>query len=104
MSSFERDIEGSSMHMKRSAGAPFFSRSSLIMSTTLPVVFLLFGWGAKISEFLALKPNTPLKRGVASGFVLGMRAAMTPSGFAIFVIPFSGILSIIPTVLTSRTS
>ena len=62
------------------------------------------GCGAKITAFLVLRIGSPFPGGVEVGFVTGVSAPITPTGFAIFIKPFSLSSSTIPTVFTPSRS
>ena len=49
--------------------------------------------------FLVLRQIRVLKIAVEVGFVVGITAAITPSGSAIFLIPYTGSSSMTPQVL-----
>jgi len=88
----------------KSSGAPTCLKPSLISSIVLPPVFAALGWGENIIAFLALRAYIAFPAGVKSGLVAGITHAITPTGFAYFTIPFSGISSIIPTLFCLRAS
>jgi hypothetical protein len=58
-----------------------------------------FGEGAIIIALRPFKVIIVLLAGVAAGLVEGVTAATTPTGLAIFVIPFSSSTSMTPTDL-----
>ena len=95
---------GFSMQMIRSSGAPYFFRIARISAQARVLVFLLRGWGAKMMASRAFMAFTDWIMGCISGWVLGTRDPMTPTGLEIRTSPFSGISSVMPTDLTPFTS
>ena len=95
---------GRSRHWRRSTGAPSRASARRMISTVSRVVRRLRGWGEKITASRHLSANIPTPGGVSSGFVVGTRDAMTPTGFAYFTIPRSGSSSMMPTLRWRSTS
>ena len=73
-----------------------------IYCTASTVVFCVRGCAAMMMALRPFKVNKVLSGGVASGPVVGMRAATTPTGFAILINPFSGSSSTTPTARRNR--
>ena len=97
-------IDGRSMTWMRSAGAPTCRHPLRMTSTTAADVFLVLGWGAMMIALRAFSAPSALTGGVASGPVVGMRAAMTPTGLAILTKPRAGSSSTMPQVLIEAMS
>ncbi len=104
MSSWVAAMDGSAIVCTRSAGAPTCSQAPRMYSTTAAVDRLVRGWGAITMALRPFRANSALTGGVASGPVVGINAATTPTGLAIFVRPRSGSSSTTPTVSTPRMS
>ncbi len=104
ISSALASIVGFSIPIIRSSGAPNFLSASLILFIISVLVFFVLGCGANIIAFPPMIALIAFITGVASGFVHGTRAPITPTGFAILIRPFALSLSTIPTVLASATS
>ena len=84
----------------RSAGAPIFSSSARIRPTVRVVVASPAGDGAMTIAFAPLRAIIALLTGVAAGFVDGVTAPTTPTGFAYLTSPSAGASSMTPTLLT----
>ncbi len=65
------------------------------------VHFFALGWGLKMIPFLVLSASSVLKIAVDVGLVVGITAAITPTGSAILFIPNALSSSITPQVFTS---
>ena len=72
----------------KSLGAPIFFNSILIKTNKSIKTLDPAGDGDTIIEFLVFKALIMLFIGVAAGFVDGVTAATTPTGFAISIILF----------------
>ena len=70
------------------SGAPTFFNSELINVNKSLKTLVPAGDGDIIIEFLVFNAFIMLFIGVAAGFVDGVTAATTPTGFAISTIPF----------------
>ena len=78
---------GMSIQPNRPSGAPAFTAA---FSTTLAasmVHFLARGWGLMMMPLRVFRAIRVLKMAVEVGLVVGMTAAMTPMGSAIFLMP-----------------
>ena len=75
-----------------------------MISTVSHVVRLLRGCGEKMTASRHLMANIPTPGGVSSGFVVGTSDAIRPTGLAYLAMPFSGTVSITPTLGCRRTS
>ena len=82
----------------RSLGALILSNSVFIHFNNASKTFDPEGEGETIIAFLPFTALMILLTGVAAGFVAGVTAATTPTGFAISIIPLEASSSIIPTV------
>ena len=69
-------------------GAPIRVSAIWISSTTRVQTLAPFGDGARMIAFLHFKALMTLLRGVATGFVEGTTAPITPTGLAISMMPF----------------
>ena len=90
--------DGEPSDCTRSAGAPTCSQAARMKPTTVSVVRRVRGCGAQMIALRPFSANSVLTGGVASGPVVGISAATTPTGLAIFTRPASGISSTTPTV------
>src|SRR3989304_5526683 len=88
------------MHVTRSSGAPATRRASAITRVAAAEASTPLGWGAIAMAFRDLIARSALKKTVETGFVVGMSAAITPTGSAISISPRSGHDEITPTVAT----
>ena len=93
---FGRDGAGSDC--TRSAGAPTCSQAARMKPTTASVAPWVRGCGAQMMALRPFSANRVLTGGVASGPVVGISAATTPTGLAIFTSPAAGSSSTTPTV------
>ena len=82
-----------------SSGAPAATAASSTILAASMVDFLALGWGLMIIPFLVLSEIRVLKIAVDVGLVVGITAAITPIGSAIFFMPYSVSSSITPQVL-----
>ena len=80
-------IEGSSIHPIIPSGAPAFTAASKTSFAAAIVLFFALGCGLIIIPFLVFKDINVLNIAVDVGLVVGITAAITPIGSAIFVIP-----------------
>ena len=84
---FVRSSDGTSIQSIIPSGAPAATAAS---STTLAAAIVLFfalGCGLITMPFLVLSANSVLKIAVEVGFVVGITAAITPTGSTIFLMP-----------------
>ena len=86
-----------SMPITRSSGQPCFFSTPRIWAMALSLVFWALGCGAMMMALRVLMANSAFTKGVASPLVTGRRAPTTPTGLAIFMIPFSLSSSTTPT-------
>ena len=75
-----------------------------MISTVSCVVRRLRGCGEKMTASRLLMANMPTPGGVSSGFVVGTRDAISPTGFAYLTMPCSGSSSMTPTLGWRSTS
>ena len=92
---------GTSIQAIISSGAPASTAASKISLAAAIVLFFALGCGLIIIPFLVFKASKHLKIAVEVGLVVGITAATTPMGQAIFSIPFASSLSITPQVFVS---
>ncbi len=104
ISSWVSSTLGSWIICTRSSGAPTLASPRRMKSTAILLLFLLLGWGAKITALPPLRMEMALLAGVAVGLVTGVRAPITPAGLAYFRMPFDGSSSISPTDLAPLIS
>ena len=78
---------GASIHEMMFSGAPAFIAASLTILAASMVDFFARGWGLKMMPLRVLRAISALNIAVEVGFVVGMTAAMTPIGSAIFCMP-----------------
>ena len=97
----ESGTVGSSIQPIISSGAPAFTAASRTILAASMVLFLALGCGEMIKPFLVLRARRDLNIAVEVGLVVGMIAAITPTGSAILVIPNPGSYSRTPQVFTS---
>ena len=83
-------MDGSLMVWIKSSGAPTFARPARSVSTTRAAVFLARGCGAKMMALRHFKAGKALAGKVASQFVTGVSAPITPTGLAILISLFPG--------------
>ena len=81
----------------RCSGAPSRASSWLISSTVRVLVWMARLWGVMMMAFRPFRANMALHMGVTDGLVVGVMAATTPTGLAIFTVPAAGFRSMIPT-------
>ena len=81
------------------SGAPASTAASSTIFAAAAVEAFALGWGLMIIAFRVLSASSVLKIAVEVGFVVGMTAAITPIGSAIFFIPYALSSSITPQVL-----
>ena len=79
--------EGMSIQEMISSGAPAATAASRTTLAASIVLFLARGWGLMIMPFRVLSAKRVLKMAVEVGLVVGITAAITPMGSAIFLIP-----------------
>ncbi len=89
---------GVSIHSMMPSGAPALTAASRITFAAAAVDCLARGWGLMMIAFLVLRASRHLKMAVEVGLVVGMTAAITPTGSAIFFMPYALSSSIIPQV------
>ena len=80
------------------SGAPALTAASRITFAAAAVDCLARGWGLMMIAFLVLRASRHLNMAVEVGLVVGMTAAITPTGSAIFFKPKALSSSIIPQV------
>ena len=88
----------------RSCGAPTCAQPLRINSTAKAVVLAVRGCGATMMALRPFSAASAFTGGVASGPVVGISAAITPTGLAILTMPRSGNSSTMPTVLRPSMS
>ena len=69
------------------AAAPAATAASRTIFAASIVLFLARGWGLMMIPFLVFKLIKVLKIAVEVGLVVGITAAITPMGSAIFIVP-----------------
>ena len=79
--------EGISIQSMIPAGAPAATAASSTRRAAAMVDFLARGWGEMMMALRVLSASRHLKMAVEVGLVVGMTAAITPSGSAIFIMP-----------------
>jgi len=82
------------------SGAPASTAASRTILAASLVHFFALGWGLIMIPFLVLSARRVLKITVDVGFVVGITAAITPTGSAIFFIPYALSSSRTPQVFT----
>ncbi len=93
--------EGTSIQAIIPSGAPAATAASKTVFEAAIVQFLALGWGLIIIPFLLFRQSSVLNIAVDVGLVVGITAAITPIGSAIFVIPKTLSSSITPQVFVS---
>ena len=93
--------EGISIQPTMPAGAPALTAASSTTFAAAMVQFFARGWGLMMMPLRVFKQISVLKIAVDVGFVVGMTAATTPMGSAIFFTPYAASSSTTPHVLTS---
>ena len=94
-------IEGTSTHPMIFLGAPAATAASSTTLAAAIVLLLALGCGLMIIPLRVLSEISVLKMAVDVGLVVGITAATTPIGSAIFLIPNDLSSSITPHVCTS---
>ena len=102
MTVFVISSEGTSIHRIMPSGAPAFTAASSTTRAASMVDFFARGWGLKIMPLRVFRQISALKIAVEVGFVVGITAATTPMGSAIFFMPAALSSSITPQVRVSR--
>ena len=87
MSIFVSSSDGTSIQLMMSSGAPAATAASRTILAASIVLFFARGWGLMMIPFLVFKLIKVLKIAVEVGFVVGITAAITPMGSAIFIVP-----------------
>ena len=93
--------EGTSIQSMMPSGAPAATAASRTNFAAAMVLFFARGWGLMMIAFRVLRASKHLKIAVEVGLVVGITAAITPMGSAIFLIPKALSSSITPQVLVS---
>ena len=101
MTVFVISSEGMSIQAMMFSGAPAATAASSTMRAAIIVEFFAFGWGLMTMPLRVLSASSDLNIAVEVGFVVGMTAAMTPTGSATFCVPNALSSSMTPQVLTS---
>ena len=81
---FVSSREGISIQSMMPSGAPASTAASSTSFAAAMVEFFAFGWGLIMIAFLVFSASKHLKIAVDVGFVVGITAAITPIGSAIF--------------------
>ena len=84
---FVSSNEGTSIQLIIPSGAPAFTAASRTIFAASIVDFFALGCGLIIIPFLVFKEIKVLNIAVDVGFVVGITAAITPTGSAIFFMP-----------------
>ena len=84
---FVSSNEGTSIQLIIPSGAPAFTAASRTIFAASIVDFFALGCGLIIIPFLVFKEIRVLNIAVDVGFVVGITAAITPTGSAIFFMP-----------------
>ena len=100
MTAFVSSSDGTSIHAMIPSGAPAATAASRIVFAARIVEFFARGCGLMIIPLRVLSASSVLKIAVEVGFVVGMTAAITPTGSAIFCVPNSLSSSMTPQVFT----
>ena len=79
--------DGASIHPIIPSGAPAFTAASRTTLAASIVHFFAAGWGLMMIAFLVFRQISVLKIAVEVGFVVGITAATSPTGSAIFLMP-----------------
>ena len=98
MSVFVISKDGTSIHEIMFSGAPASTAASKTVFAASIVLFFARGCGLIIIPLRVLRARSVLKIAVDVGFVVGITAATTPIGSAIFLIPYALSSSITPQV------
>ena len=93
---------GTSTQAMMPSGAPAATAASRITLAAAMVQPLARGWGLMMMPLRVLRHRRHLKMAVEVGLVVGMTAATTPMGSAIFSTPKLSSFSITPQVLVWR--
>ena len=84
---FVSSRDGTSIHLIMPFGAPAATAASNTIFAAAAVQSLALGCGLIMIAFLVFRHINVLKIAVEVGFVVGITAAITPRGSAIFLIP-----------------
>ena len=95
---FVKSSDGESIQPMIPSGAPALTAASNIIFAAAILDFFALGWGLIIIPFLVFNAINVLKITVDVGLVVGITAAITPIGSAIFFIPYASFSSITPQV------
>ena len=87
MTSLVRSRLGTSIHPMMPSGAPAFTAASSTTFAAAMVHFFARGWGEMMMAFLVFNAIRHLKIAVEVGLVVGITAAISPKGSAIFLMP-----------------
>ena len=79
--------DGASIQLMIPSGAPAATAASSTILAAAVVLFLARGWGEMIMPLRVFRQIRVLKMAVEVGLVVGITAAITPRGSAIFLIP-----------------
>ena len=90
---------GTSIQSMMFSGAPAATAASRTTFAAAIVDFLALGCGLMMMPFLVLRARSVLKIAVDVGLVVGITAAMSPIGSAIFIVPYALSSSMTPQVL-----
>ena len=82
-----RSREGTSIQSMMPSGAPAATAASSTIRAAAMVLFFARGWGLMMMPLRVLRHRRVLKMAVEVGLVVGITAAMTPTGSAIFMMP-----------------
>ena len=102
ISVFVISSEGTSTHPMIPSGAPAFTAASSTTFAAAMVDFPALGCGLKMIPLRVFRQIRDLKMAVEVGFVVGITAATTPIGSAIFFMPYALSSSMTPQVFVSR--
>ena len=100
MTAFVSSSDGTSIQPMMPSGAPAATAASRIVFAARIVELFARGCGLIIIPLRVLSASSVLKIAVEVGFVVGMTAAITPTGSAILCVPNSLSSSMTPQVLT----
>ena len=95
---FVNSRDGTSIQPMIPSGAPAFTAASRTTLAAAIVQAFAAGCGLIIMAFLVFRQIRVLNIAVEVGFVVGMTAATSPIGSAIFLIPYAGSSSMTPHV------
>ena len=98
MSVFVISREGTSIQPMMPSGAPALTAASRTTFAAAMVQPLARGWGEIMIPLRVFRQMSVLKIAVEVGLVVGITAATTPMGSAIFFTPYAVSSSITPTV------